>query len=368
MSNESSVLEFIRPETRAIPPVGEYDMSGFQHQMQWNENPFDLPAELKAAVLQHLAERPWSRYSGFRPYELIRRTAQFHGVDPAQVVVGNGSSDVLRVALSAILGPGDAMVVPSPTFMVYHRYCRFQGAEVLAVPLSMEEGFALPTDDIILKARTNQAKLVVICAPNNPTGTVYAADELRRVVEECGCLVLIDEAYAQFCNQDLTSLLDDFENLILVRTFSKAFAMAGVRLGYALTSAPLATQFQKLFNSFTLSVFSEATALAVLEHPAYVETFTQQLVAERERMAEALDELPGAHVYPSGTNFLLVKLDRSPEALLDYLKSEHSMLISDMSSYPQLSNHVRISIGAPEQNELLVQAFQHHLGGERPTA
>lgn len=364
MSNEPSVLEFIRPETRAIPPVGEYNVSAFQHQMQWNENPFDLPAELKNAILQHLAERPWSRYSGFRPYELIRRTAQYHGVDPTQVVVGSGSSDVIRVALSAILGPGDAMVVPSPTFMMYHRYCRLQGAEVLSVPLSAEAGFALPTDDIILKARTNQAKLVVICSPNNPTGTIYSTDELRRVVDECGCLVLIDEAYAQFCDQDLTALLEEFDNLILVRTFSKAFAMAGVRLGYGLTSAPLATELQKLFNSFTLNVFSEAAAFAVLEHPEYLQEFTQKLVAERNRMAEALDEIPGLSAYPSGTNFLLVKLDRPPEPLLDHLQTEHSILISDMSSYPQLANHVRISVGAPEQNELLVQAFQQHLAKE----
>jgi len=325
--------------------------------MQWNESPQDFPADLKEEVLQRLATLAWSRYpvSG-RPWPLIDALAAQLGVTSAQVVVSEGSADLIKAVMAATLRPGDTVVLPAPTFLLYRQNVRLHEATVVDVRLDPATGFALPVDDLIAAAHTHNARLVTLCAPNNPTGTVYAAAELRRLAEAIPALLVIDEAYAEFCDQDLTGLLD-LDNVILLRTFSKFYAMAGVRVGYALTSPALAAELQKVITVFPLSIFSEVTALVALAHRVRFLAMRDQTVAERERMAAVLTTLPGVTVYPSGANFLLVQLDRPKQPLLQHLHQQHRVLISDMAAYPELVDCVRISLGTPAQNALVMQGF-----------
>ena len=359
-------VEYVNQGIRALPgggPATRVDASA--HRLQWNENPFDYPADLKEEVLQRLANAQWSRYPlGFRAYDLMAALAAHWSVTPEMVVVGHGSSDVIRLVCAAVLRAGDHVVMPSPTFLLYKRNAHIQDAVVHEVALSPDDDFALPVDDLIVCARTNQAKLVVICAPNNPTGTVYAQADLRRVVEESGALVLIDEAYAEFCSQNLRPLLDEYDNLVLVRTFSKAYSMAGVRVGYGLAAPGLAAELQKLVNVFTLSPFSETTAIVALDHHARFMDNVRKVVAERERIAVGLAALPGVRVFPSGANFLLVCPEQPAREIHDYLLREHRLLISDMGMNPELRNYLRISVGTPEQNDLLLAGFAGFVHGQ----
>ena len=200
---------------------------------------------------------------------------------------------------------------------------------------------------------------MAVCAPNNPTGTVYSPADLRRLALGCPGLLLVDEAYAEFCDQDLTDLLP-LGNVVLLRTFSKLYAMAGVRVGYALTSPALAAEFQKVITDFPLSIFSELAAQVALDHHARFMAQRDQIVAERERMAAALSSTPGLHVFPSGTNFLLVQISRPKAGLMRHLQEEHSILVSDLADYPGLHNCVRVSVGTPAQNDLVVRGFAEH--------
>ncbi|HHY57867.1 MAG TPA: aminotransferase class I/II-fold pyridoxal phosphate-dependent enzyme [Chloroflexi bacterium] len=349
----------VRPGVRAAPPVGRSRVDESLHRMQWNESPQDFPADLKEDVLQRLAGMAWSRYpiSG-RPWQLIDALAAQLHLASDQVVVSEGSADLIKAVMAATLRPGDAIVMPAPTFLLYRQNARLHEANVVEVPLAAANGFALPVDALIDAAQQHRARLVTLCAPNNPTGTVYAEADLRRLAMAITPTVLvIDEAYAEFCDQDLTGLLD-LENVILLRTFSKFYAMAGVRVGYALTTPTLATELQKVVTVFPLSIFSEITALVALEHRTRFLALRDQTIAERERMAAALATLPGVTVYPSGANFLLVQLDRPKQPLLDHLQQQRRVLISDMAAYPELVNCVRISLGAPAQNDLVIQGFQ----------
>jgi histidinol-phosphate aminotransferase len=173
-------------------------------------------------------------------------------------------------------------------------------------------------------------------------------------------LLLVDAAYSEFSGQDFTPLLAR-ENVLLLRTFSKLYAMAGVRVGYVLTSLYLAAQLQKAVSDFPLSVFAEVTAEVALEHSHRFQAFRDEILYERDRVTAALGQMPGVHVYPSGTNFLLVQLDCPKQPLLDHLLHEHSLLISDLAAYAGLNECVRISIGTPEQNDLLLRGFAEHL-------
>jgi histidinol-phosphate aminotransferase len=205
-------------------------------------------------------------------------------------------------------------------------------------------------------ARKHDAPLVVLCAPNNPTGTPISGAALAELAAEIPGILVIDEAYGEFSQQDLTPLLT-LGNVILLRTFSKAYAMAGVRVGYALTSAALAAELQKAVTVFPISVFSEMAALVALDHHARFMAVCDQVVSERERLAAALSELPGVHPFTSVTNFLLVQLDCPKHQMIDHLVENHRVLISDMAAYPELVDCVRITIGTPAQNDLVIKGF-----------
>ncbi|MBK8051329.1 MAG: aminotransferase class I/II-fold pyridoxal phosphate-dependent enzyme [Anaerolineales bacterium] len=220
---------WINPGIRGMAPVGRRRVDPELHRLQWNENATGFPAELKEEVLQRLSALDWARYPhGLRPWVLIERLAAYCGVQPEQVVVSDGSSDLIKMVMAAILPPGATVVMPNPTFLLYGLNAQMQQARVVDIPLRPEDDFALPAQQIIEASHAHKAQLVVICAPNNPTGTFYPTDVLADVVKHCHGLVLIDEAYAEFCDQDLTHLLAN-GRVVLLRTLSKVFAMAGVR-------------------------------------------------------------------------------------------------------------------------------------------
>ncbi len=350
--------EYINAAIRALPgsPVHRVDSS--LHRLQWNENPFDFPEDLKEEVLQRLATTPWSRYPlGLRAYDLMDALGCFHGLAADSVVVGNGSSDLLRIVLSAALAPGDHMVTITPTFGAYRRHALMLGATVHEVALDPDRDFALPVDGLIAQAAEYRAKLVVVCAPNNPTGTVYSLTDLRRIAAECDALLMIDEAYAEFCRQDFHPLLAEHANVVAVHTFSKAFGLAGARIGYALAAPPVAAELQKLATVFTLSPFSEAAAITALSHIDRFQGVVRRVVAERERMAAALAALPGVRVFPSGTNFLLVRMGCPAKDAQAHLLSAHHTLVSEMGGYPGYENYLRISVGSQEENALVIAAL-----------
>lgn len=355
-------LDAIRAGLRASPPIGRSKVDESLHRLQWNESPQDFPAELKEEVLQRLAAISWSRYPvGSRPWQLIDALAMQMGLTPDQIVVSEGSADLIRAVMAATLYPGDAVVMPTPTFLLYRQNACLYEANIIEVRLDASNGFALPVDALIEAAHRHNARLVTLCAPNNPTGTVYAEDDLHRLASSIPSLLVIDEAYAEFCDQDLTALLP-LGNVILLRTFSKFYAMAGVRVGYAITSPVLATELQKVVTVFPLSVFSEITALVALEQRNRFLPIRNLVVTERERMAIALAALPGVMVYPSGANFLLIQLAHPKHDLLHHLQRQHHVLISDMAAYPDLVNCVRVSIGTSEQNNLVIRGFQEVIG------
>jgi histidinol-phosphate aminotransferase len=361
MTNEQQ-HHWIKPGIRGLPAVNPLRVDAQRHRLQWNENPYEFPADLKEIVLERLAQAGWARYPlGLRPWSLIERIATHRGVRVDQVVAGPGSSDLIRVIMNSVLHAGDNVVLPSPTFLAYRPGVRMAQANSIDIPLAAQDNFALPTDAVIEAAEVNEARLVVICAPNNPTGTVYAIEDIERVAAGCPGLLLVDAAYSEFSGQDFTPLLAH-HNVLLLHTFSKLYAMAGVRVGYVLTSPYLAGQLQKAVSDFPLSVFAEVTAEVALEHSQRFEAPRKLVLCERDRLAAALGEIQGVHVYPSGTNFLLVQLNCPKEELLEHLLYEHNLLVSDLAAYPELESCVRVSVGTPEQNDLVLRGLRDCLG------
>lgn len=359
MSKEQN---WIRPGIRGLGAADTFRVDPALQRLHWNENPYEFPTELKEIVLERLGRAGWTPYPlGLRPWALIERIAAQRAVRPEQVVVGNGSSYLIQLLMSSVLHPGDAVVMPAPTFLAYRPAARMVQANCIELPLREDDGFALPVDALIEAAEVHDARLVVACAPNNPTGTVYDMADLARLARGCPGLLLIDAAYSEFSGQDFTPLLE-LGNVLLMHTFSKLYALAGARIGYVLAAPAIAGELQKAVSDFPLSVFAEVAAQVALENPAPFERSRRLILSERERLAAALAPIAGVTVYPSGANFLLVQLARPRQPLLEHLLHEHGVLISNLAAYPELKDCVRISVGAPAQNDLVVRGFQAWAG------
>jgi len=345
----------IRPEISAL---GAYSLRQYPHRIKLNqnENPFELPDAVKAEILERLTRATWSRYPAFVPGEQIARVAAFGVWKPEGTLLGNGSNDLLQLLFMSVLERGKTCVISQPTFTLYKILARGLGANVEEVPMTRE--FAFDVDRIITVARSRTAEMVVLCSPNNPTGTLLKRDELVAVLEGTTGLVVLDEAYVQFAPKSLTDLLERYDRLVVLQTFSKAMGAAGLRFGYAFCQPALATDLNKLKLPYSINVFTLLAVGALIDHWPLLKGWIDTIVRERERVLSALKATPNVRPYPSGANFLLFEtLRRSPAEVFSGVL-ERGILIRDVSSYPMLERGLRVSIGTPDENDQFVEALR----------
>ncbi|MBA3532528.1 MAG: histidinol-phosphate transaminase [Ardenticatenales bacterium] len=351
-----SPLEQIKPQVRAMKP---YTLTPHEvaHKMNQNENPLGFPEALKDEVLARMRQQDWARYPDFHSAELTEALARHIGLSPSQVIVGNGSNELIYSTLAVTVGPGDAVVIPVPTFSVYKLIATVLGATVHEVLMQAEDNFALPTEQVLALAQAERARIVVLCSPNNPTAQSYSLAEIRRLCAESGALILLDEAYQEFSAQNLRGLLDEFPNVVLLRTFSKAMAMGGLRAGYALTSEVLAQEIRKGQLPYALNSFTATAAVVALENMALFEEQIALIRAERERLFAGLVALSFAQPVPSDANFILIRFEgHTPQAIFDHLLAR-GILVRDVSASPGLAGYLRLTVGAPHENDALLAAL-----------
>jgi histidinol-phosphate aminotransferase len=321
-----------------------------------NENPWDVPQEVKRRVLEKALVRPWARYPDFDPRELTEALARFAGWHPDGTLAGNGSNELIEALLRVTVGPGTQVVIPEPTFTLYALLTEILGGEGLRVPLTEELRY--DTRALVEARRRSEAAVTIVCSPNNPTGTVLLRRDLERLCGAGDGIVVLDEAYHEFSGETAVPLLEQHPNLVVLRTFSKAKALAGLRVGYLLASPELVREVNKARLPYNLNFFTQTAALAALEEHEALDELVGRIVEERERLSARLADVPGVRVWPSKANFVLLELlEASPGAVFDALY-RRGVLVRDVSTYPMLSRCLRVSVGTPEENE----AFLHALG------
>ncbi|MFN8482169.1 MAG: histidinol-phosphate transaminase [Anaerolineae bacterium] len=352
----TTAARFARPEVRGLSAY-HLDPHTVSIKLNQNENAAGFPDELKEAVWERIRDLDWARYPDFHLTAITQRLAAHAGVPPDWILVGNGSNEVLQMTLLTTVGRGDSVVIPVPTFTLYKLQATAMGAAVHTLQLQPDQDFALSAADVIDLARRHAAKVVVVCSPNNPTGARYGEDTLGEICANVDGLVLLDEAYREFCDQDLVPLLAEHDNIVLFRTFSKALAMAGLRVGYCIAPPALAREIGKVKLPYALNIVSEAVTLAALDRPDLFAPTIETARAERARVSAALGAMPGVRVYPSAANFVLARFDAGAAHVFDGLLA-HSILVRDVSHYPGLANHLRISVGTPAENDALLTALR----------
>ncbi|MFL6213922.1 MAG: histidinol-phosphate transaminase [Blastocatellia bacterium] len=346
-------LQKIKPAVRAITA---YTLAPYRASIKinQNENPFDMPEAIKREVERRLAARAWSRYPDFVPTALLEALAAFAGWKAEGTLAGNGSNELIQATLMVTVGQGTRVVLPEPTFTLYRQLVSVLGGEVLGVPLTRELQFDV--EAIRQRATTERADLIIICSPNNPTGCRINEEDLQAIARDFDGLVVVDEAYHEFSGRTVAPLLNELPNLIVLRTFSKAMAMAGLRVGYLLTQPELAREIHKATLPYNLNFFSATAAQVACERYDLLRPQIELLINERERVRAALARIKGIEPVPSAANFMVARTAMPSQKLFSEILAR-DILIRDVSKYPMLADYFRLSIGAPAENDRLIAAL-----------
>ena len=353
------LLQRIRPTVRECSEYVVDMPSGIDVKLNQNESPFDLPEELKQELLEIYEQVEVNRYPSEQPERLRRALAEHDGVEPEQIIVGNGSNELTYTFGLAFLDPGAPVVLPRPMFSLYDKVARLQDADLTSVPPRDDLGF--DAEALATAVAETEAALTVLATPNNPTGLAMTLDEIERVVAASPGFVVVDEAYVEFNPEGTAAeLLDRHPNVIVLRTLSKAFGLAGIRLGYLIAHPAVVQELMKARLPFMVDRFAEQTALAVLNRSGLIEDRAQRMQASIRDLTDALQAMEGVEVVPSQANFVIFTTSLPADVLQDRL-ADRGVLVRNMGGYPELEGYLRVSAGTEAENNAFLGALEKSL-------
>ena len=345
----SEVFE-LAPDVGSRPDVPIY--------LDWNESRWPLPEGVLAAMAEAVAgtdARPYPDRGYPEVREAIARLADW---EPEGVAFGNGGDDMLALMALATTGAGRRALYPSPGFSMYPWAVRLAGGE--SSPVALLDDLSYDVHEFLRRIESEQPSLVFVTNPHNPTGQLLPLEALRELASVAPGFLLVDEAYHEFSGQTARPLLDEFGNVILLRTFSKAMAMAGARLGYLLGAPDAIFNIRRAQPPFPVGVYTCRAASAVMRQRDALLEMTVKITAERESLADRLAVLPGVSVWPSHTNFVLFKTPMESTVLARRLLNR-GVALRDFSRHPLLQGTLRVTVGTPEENVVFLEALADSL-------
>lgn len=328
------------------------------------ENAFGSTVSARG-IMSKLNRYPDARAEKLRE-ELARYTSGASGrggsISASNIVVGNGSDEVIDLLVRTFAGPGEKIVVLEPSFVIYSFFAQANGVQVEKVLLKANErGFDLDVS-AIKKAVDARTKIIFLCSPNNPTGNAFGRRKLLELARKLPCVVVVDEAYAEFTGQTLAGYIKKYANLVVIRTLSKAWGLAGLRVGYAITSQEIASTLGKIKPPYNVNAVSQELAFKALQNKKRMRALVTKILKERAFLERALTGL-GFRVFPSNANFLLA---RAPPGFsskeLQLRLARAGIFVKDCSSMPLLENCLRVTVGTRSENERLTRELKSAIG------
>jgi len=323
-------------------------------RLNTNESPFPPPAAWRAAFLEELAAIPFHRYPDREARALRTAIGELHGVGPEQILAGNGSNEVIEALCLAYGGPGRCVAVFEPTYALHSHIPRITGTGVVAG--ERRQDFTLDPAEVTRVLTEAQPAITFLCSPNNPTGVIDTPDVIDAALAAAPGLVVVDEAYGQFTSSSALSMIADDRPLVVTRTFSKTWSMAGCRLGYLVAPAEIVAGAERAVLPYHLGAATQIAGRVALRFTVEMEARVAALVAERERLAAALAALP-VDTWPSGANFLLFRPREVDGPTVWKGLVERSVLVRDCSSWPRLDGCLRVTVGTPAEDDAFLSAL-----------
>jgi histidinol-phosphate aminotransferase len=358
MQDRATIDRLIRPEIRALQAYHVPDATGLI-KLDAMENPYSWPAALKQEWLEVLRAVPINRYPDPAARTLRAQLKQSLAV-PADmdVLLGNGSDELIQLILMGVARPGAVVLAPLPTFVMYQMIATFVGLQFVGVPLAADFGLDLAAMRAAI--HQHQPAVVFLAYPNNPTGNLFDAAAIEALLREAPGLVVVDEAYHAFAQQSFMPRLAQFDNLLVMRTLSKQ-GLAGLRLGVLAGDPAWLAEFDKLRLPYNINSLTQASAEFALKHKDVLDEQAARLRAERERLLQELAALTGVQVWPSAANFILFRTDASADAVFAALRQQ-AVLIKNLSGAGGvLTNCLRVTVGTPEENAAFLAALRKAL-------
>lgn len=316
-----------------------------------NENAYGSPLPQQ--------EIQYNRYPDPLQLDVKEKISKIKGLPVENIFLGNGSDEAIDILFRAFCNPGkDNAIICPPTYGMYEVSANINDVEIIKVPLTPET-FQLDTEKI-LNTINPQTKLIFVCCPNNPTGNGVKWDAIKTILEQFNGIVLVDEAYINFASyQSLIPKLLQYPNLVIIQTLSKAWGMAGLRVGMAFASRDIIDLFNKIKPPYNINAASQQLALQALNNVEQVNTWIKEIVVERAKLNEQLKTLPFVlKIYPSEANFILVKTT-DPKRIYNYL-TENKIIIRDRSNVQLCEGALRITVGTKEENKQLMEKLKSY--------
>lgn len=327
-------------------------------RLNTNESPYPPPDEFTTELGRRIADIAWNRYPDRTASALRAAIARSHGVGVDQVFAGNGSNEILQTLLLAYAGAGRKVLTFEPTYQLHAHIARITGAEVVSAPRGAD--FRIDQSKLADVFSTYSPDVTFVCSPNNPTGVVEDEETVRAIIETAPGLVIVDEAYAQFASWSAVDLVDESRALVVTRTYSKTWSMAAARLGYLVGPKWLVEEIDAVVLPYHLDAAKQIAGALALEFTNDMNSRVREIVASRDQIESAFSTLP-VDFWPSGANFILFR-PRSMDGRKVWSELvEKGVLIRDCSSWPGLTNCLRVTIGTPEENDLFLKSLSEVL-------
>ena len=323
-------------------------------KLDQNESPFDLPVLFKKRILKRLLALSWNRYPTPFADTVAEALAKKYRWSKDGIVVATGSNVLIQALMAAASLKGSALVL-DPGFPLYEIEAGLFENRVIRVPLG--PAFAFPKEELKASIAASPPGLILIANPNAPTGTLFALKDIYEIAEQASCLVVVDEAYFEFSGVTAMDGLNRYPNLVVVRTLSKAFGMAGVRLGYLLGTPALAREIKKVILPFSVSSLQIEIALAMLNNSKWVQGSTRAILKERQRLEKEMRQIRGLEVVPTAANFIAFRGPRDRVTFGNFLAA--GVVIRDISRPGPLEGMLRVTVGTPQEDNLFLKVLKN---------
>ncbi|MFC2048653.1 histidinol-phosphate transaminase [Elusimicrobiota bacterium] len=330
----SRILEL---DPYSIPEVAEEEI-----KLDAQENPYPLPPNIKNKIIEKISRTDLNRYPDHK-YERIRELiAEYSNTSSENILLGNGSDELILNILTACGGIGKIACAPTPTFAMYKILSQVTGTEFVSIP--MEEGFVLPVNKILAV----RPDVIFIAYPNNPTANCFDQEAVLKIIDNCKGLIVIDEAYYEFSGKTFADKINESSKVVILRTFSKAFSLAGIRAGYMLARKELINEFRKVQLPYNINIITQLTLEVVLANRLQALDSVKVLLKSRDAVFGELSQMEGIRAFPSEANYILMKIDRIDDVMKALDKS--GIRVREFSN-TELKGYLRLTIGTEEENE-----------------
>lgn len=329
-----------------------------------NENLFIEKDWIIERAREALSTLDFRLYPDPETLEAREAIAEHFGIQASETVLGNGSDESLDILTKVFIDPGCETIILEPTFSVYRFYTVLLNGKPRSVLLNKD---FTPNVDAVLKAVTKKTRIIILCSPNNPTGNQYPKEDVKRIVEESGCIVAVDEAYVDFADYTLIKWINEYDNLIVLRSFSKSFGIAGLRIGFAATNSTLADTLRKTVVPYNVNKLAQKMVPILIKNWDYLSEKISEIKKEREFLYGQLNKNENLKPYPSQTNFLLVRVVKpnyTSKTLQNRLLDKR-ILVRDRSELPLLNNCLRITLGPRPLNQRLLECIKEVFNEEQ---